>query len=223
MLFDNRLHSNMYSYIAFKIHGAADHGDGVAGTVDHFLAYLESLAAKSPGEIVEAVFPGIVTLDNIHPLLVHFPIAFLSVFFLVDLLGTFAGKSEWRLLAGRLLYLGTIGAALTVVAGLIAADSVAHSETVHEIMENHENFGITVLTLASLLSVWRLMGGDTLHGAVNTLFLVFSAGMVAILILGADLGGSMVYRHGVAVDAAKMPESGHDHDRDDHGHDHHVH
>ena len=209
----------MYSFISFKMHGAADHGGGVAGMVDHFLAFLESLAAKSPGEIVEAIVPGIVTMDNIHPLLVHFPIAFLSVFFLVDLVGTLAGKREWRTLAGWLLYLGTIGAALTVVAGLIAADSVAHGENVHEIMEDHEHFGITVLSLASILSVWRLTAGNKLRGAVNTLFLFFSAVMVAVLILGADLGGSMVYRHGVAVDAAMMPESGHEHDHVHH-HDH---
>jgi len=50
--------------------------------------------------------------------------------------------------------------------------------------------------------------------------------MCGIMALGADLGGLMVYRYGVAVSAVKVsPESlMHMHDGDDdhqHGHDHH--
>lgn len=201
----------MYNFLYFQVHGAADHGGGVAGMVAHFLSFLESLVAKSPGEIFATVFPGMTAIANIHPLLVHFPIAFLSVFLAVDLSAVVAGKREWRRLAGGLLYLGTITAAFTVAAGLLAAETVAHGEEVHDIMESHEHFGISVLVMASLLSLWRLRWGHSLRGAVNTLYLVVASVMVAIMILGADLGGLMVYGHGVAVKAVPQPEQGHGH------------
>ena len=47
--------------------------------------------------------------------------------------------------------------------------------------------------------------------------------MCGLLVLGADLGGLMVYKHGVAVEAVLAPEGGHQHtheDTHDHGHEH---
>ncbi|MGR9114352.1 MAG: DUF2231 domain-containing protein [Gammaproteobacteria bacterium] len=160
-------------------------------------------------------------MANIHPLLVHFPIAFLIGFFLLDLLASLIGKKQWRDAAGAMLYFGTIGAALTVVAGFIAADTVAHGDDVHDIMTRHQAIGVAVLSLATLLSLWRFLAGSLIAGAANALFLILSGLLCLLLLLGADLGGLMVYRYGVAVDsrAGGVSESAaHSHQ---HSHQHH--
>ena len=211
--------------LQFSVHGAADSAGGFAGAVADFLSFIENLLALSPAEMFANVMPGIAGLDNLHPLFVHFPIALLSLFFLLDLIASMAGKTEWRKTAGWFLYSGAIFSAITVAAGLIAADSVAHAGDVHEIMENHEHLGIAVLSLAITLSGWRLLAKNQIRGGANTLYLLFSAILAGLLLFTADLGGLMVYSYGVAVKpvaelnkaAAELHEHGaesgsHDHD-----------
>ncbi len=204
----------MNNFLTFQIHGGADHG-GVAEMIAGLLTFIEGLVGKGGAEIFAALLPGIASMDNIHPLLVHFPIAFFSTFFLLDLVGKLANNSNIRGVASWLLYLGTVSALFTVGAGVLAASSVPHGGNVHEIMERHEHIGLFILGLATLLSVWRIR---TFAGGV--VFLTLSALLVVLLVLGADLGGLMVYKYGVAVEAAPVSTDDHVHGGSDaHSHD----
>lgn len=205
---------DMNNFLSFQIHGGADH-DGIAESVSSLLVFVEKLSTQGPGDIFSSIMPGIAGMDNIHPLLVHFPIAFLSAFFALDLVGALAKKTQWRSVASWFLYLGTIAAIFTVIAGLMAAGSVAHGQNVHDIMERHEYFGLSVLSLAVLLSIWRMKSGALIRGGANGFFHILSALLCVIMMLGADLGGLMVYQYGVAVKAAPVPEDSASHD---HGH-----
>lgn len=200
----------MNHFLSFQIHGGTDH-NSIAESLAEWLAFLEGLSAQGPGCAFSAIMPGLSAMANMHPLFVHFPIALLLAFFAVDMLATLAKKTQWRYVAGWMLYIGTIAAAFTVLAGFIAADSVAHGDNVHAIMERHEHFGIAVLVLASLLSLWRISAG-LLKGAANSLFLMLSALLCLLLSLGADLGGLMVYKYGVAVEAAAAHDMEHHHE-----------
>jgi uncharacterized membrane protein len=198
--------ATMNEFLSFQIHGNADGGgDGLVGNLDALLSFLTGLLGQSAGDIFASLIPGIAAMDNIHPLLVHFPIAFLTGFVLIDIVGSFAKKAQWREFATGLLYLGTLTAVFTVIAGFVAAHSVAHGHNVHAIMERHEGFGVTILTLAAILSAWRWKAGGQLHGEMNIFYLTLSAVLGVCIALGADLGGLMVYQYGVAVQA--MPKT----------------
>jgi uncharacterized membrane protein len=186
------------NFLSFQVHGGGIGGSFIAN-VASFLEFIESLTGKTPPEIFATVMPGIVDMDNIHPLFVHYPIAFFTAFFFVDMLAVLAKKPQWRYVADWLLYLGTVAAMFTVVAGLFAADSVEHNDEVHELMERHEHFGIAVLSLSLFLSACRLKkwGLNSIFGNMITLGL--SALLCLLLSLGADLGGLMVYQYGVSV------------------------
>ncbi len=207
---------DMTNFLSFQIHGGADHDGGIVESVSSLLAFFENLSTQGPEKIFSSIMPGFAGMDNIHPLLVHFPIAFLSAFFALDLVGTLAKKPQWRSVASWFLYLGTIAALFTVMAGLMAASTVAHGQDVHDIMERHKYFGISVLSLATVLSIWRMMSGSLIRGGANGFFLILSALLYALMMLGADLGGLMVYQYGVAVKAAPVPEDSASHV---HGHD----
>lgn len=206
----------MNNFLAFQVHGNADN-QGISVSLETFLTFLNSLLGKSAADIFSEFMPGIVAMENIHPMLVHFPIAFLISFVLVDLLASFAKKPQWREFAAGLLYCGTVMAVFTVIAGFIAASSVAHGDDVHDIMERHEFLGVTVLSLATALSIWRLKCGSQIQGEMNVLYLTLSLLLAGCLAFGADLGGLMVYKYGVAVQA--VPESVSD-SHTDHQHSH---
>lgn len=88
-------------------------------------------------------------------------------------------------------------------------------------MQRHQMFGYSVASLAVLLSLWRVLSREFPRAGGNFLFLGIAALMNLLLVLGADLGGMMVYKHGVAVSAVPAPveSAGHEHDHD-HGHSH---
>jgi uncharacterized membrane protein len=197
---------NMTNFLSFQVHGGGI-GGGVAANVASLLEFFESLAGKTPPEMFSAILPGIAAMENIHPLLVHFPIAFFTAFFFIDCIGAVANKTQWRYVAAWLLYLGTIAAIFTVIAGLFAANSVAHGDEVHDIMERHEHIGIAVLSLSLFLSAWRLKQWGMHSRGTNAVFLGLAGFLCFLLALGADLGGLMVYKYGVAVNPAEFSQS----------------
>jgi len=215
---------NMNNFLSFQIHGGADHGGGIADGIAGLLVFFEGLTAPDSPGVFPALMPGLFNMDNIHPLLVHFPIAFLSTFFALDVVGTLVKKQSWRNVASWLLYFGAIAAVFTVIAGFMAASSVAHGEEVHAIMERHEHLGVSVLSIAILLSAWRLKSGGIIQGGANSFFLVLAALLCVLMMLGADLGGLMVYKYGVAVKSTQIQEADvheHDHEHPDDAHEHH--
>lgn len=203
----------MNNFLSWQIHGNADHEGGILETLTGLLSFFEGLTTSGGGcGFLSKILPGLAGMDNIHPLLVHFPIAFLSAFFALDVVACVAKKPCWRNVASYFLYFGTAGAIFTVIAGFIAAYSVVHSEAVHEIMLRHQYFALSVLTLAVVLSVWRLKSSEVITGGANNFFLLLSGLMCVLMVLGADLGGLMVYNYGTAVRAVQTPTDCHHHE-----------
>ncbi|WP_428354086.1 DUF2231 domain-containing protein [Methyloprofundus sp.] len=210
-----------------QIHGGGNHGGlGAVKGLEDFLTFLESLSTKTPGEIFAAFMPGISAMDNIHPLLVHFPIVLLTLFFITDTLGGLFAKPGWRHFATPLLYIGTLSAMFTVAAGFQAAYSAAHNDATHAIMLRHQAFGISVTVIALLLSLRRIFASDNFIYTRTYGHFALSALMVILLTLGADLGGLMVYQYGVAVRPViqleitdpQIPQHVHSHDSAAHIH-----
>lgn len=158
---------------------------------------------------ISQLLPGVGEMGNIHPLLVHFPIALFVAFLAMDFVGWLFAKKGLRAAAAWMLYLGTLGACATVVTGFWAAGKVPHEEVVHEIMLRHKNYGLAVLSFGIVLSVWRALA-DTLFSRFGQfLQFLFALVMVGTLTLGADLGGLMVYKYGVGTKAACPPQAPH--------------
>ncbi|MDF1582083.1 MAG: DUF2231 domain-containing protein [Methyloprofundus sp.] len=216
------------------IHGSGQEGISPAKGLEAFLTFIETLTSLSPAEIFSTLLPGISALPNIHPLIVHFPIAFFVTFFFADLLGSLFANLAWRKFATTTLYLGTISALLTVAAGMQAAYSVPHDDITHAIMLRHQGFGISVTVLALLLSLRRYFAAESFLSSHTYGHFALSAVLILLLTLGADLGGLMVYQHGVAVTPVMHQETfpapqaimthdespKHEHSHGEHGHTH---
>jgi len=190
---------NLIFNVLPTLHGGGHEGIGAVKGLAAFLTFLESLTSMSAEQIFAAFLPGIAALDNIHPLLVHFPIAFLSVYFISDLLGCFFNKIQWRQFATFSLFIGTLTALLTIAAGFQAAYSVPHNDATHVIMLRHQLFGISLTVIAIGLLIYRCLADSRFLEEKTYVQFILSALLMLLLTFGADLGGLMVYQYGVAV------------------------
>ncbi|HYE35912.1 DUF2231 domain-containing protein [Methylocaldum sp.] len=182
----------------------------VASLLDTVSRTLDSGASMNP-------FAGIDALGtNLHPMIVHFPIAFLTGFFLLELIGAVFRWPGLRHAASWMLYLGALGAIAAAVAGLIAEDSVPHSGAVHDIMEWHERLGLTIAGLSSALAIWRLMSRAHFSAMAEALHLFLAGIVLTCIFFAADLGGLMVYQHGVGVKSLQQADYHHHHDDHEH-------
>ncbi len=218
-------------YPNISVHGDQTHDSGLVELLENLLVFANSISDKSPDEIIAELLPGISAMVNIHPLLVHFPIALLSLYVFIDIFGSLFSQQKWRELGSWLLYMGAVTGALTVWAGLDAAHSIDHNDEIHEIMEHHEHLAFAVLGLALFLSIWRIISSQEIKGFANFFHSFLNIVLFSLLFFTADLGGYMVFHHGVAVQSEPHVDSDlldylknqpHEHHHDEpHSHDSH--
>ncbi len=145
-------------------------------------------------------------MANIHPLLVHFPIALLTGFVVTEILSLISGNKDLRIAGKWMLYFGTFGALGAAIAGLLGAEDVFHEGEVHGEMSKHRDYGLNVVALSVFLCTWRLIEGRDFVGLSRIIQNALGLLIVSNLILGADIGGLMVYKYGVAVRAVPREE-----------------
>lgn len=137
----------------------------------------------------------------IHPMIIPFPIG-LWVFSLVaDLIYLWRGNLVWRdWIAFYTLLAGIIGAAAAAVPGLIDWLSITDRAVV-KIANWHARLNVTALVVFAASFYLRTSSGASLvRGNYNIPVALSVLGVVLITISGW-LGGEMVFKHGMAVQA----------------------
>lgn len=151
-------------------------------------------------------------MQNIHPLFVHFPIALLSVALLFELIAMVFKKPAFQAAGWWTFVLGVIAIGATAITGLIAESTVGHTDDAHELILQHRNLEIASGLLFILLFIWRislkgeLPGSTVLRSIYGGIFIV----AVTVLLMGASIGGRLVYEFGVGT--RMSAGSSHDHD-----------
>lgn len=147
-------------------------------------------------------------LPNLHPALVHFPIALVLAGFGFDLAALAWRRAAWLDRAAAALYgLAAAGAIAAYTAGRAAEDSLGRlPAAAQEAVAEHADLGLWTLllflALAALRSwlAWRDRDAARVRVSVFRLLLLGAAGGACALVLEtAEHGGALVYRHGLAV------------------------
>jgi len=155
--------------------------------------------------VIDRFLPGATHLQNLHPLFVHFPIAFIYGAALLYLLAAMRPSDALKWSALWMLFFGALGAAASLATGLYAAPGLMVSQSVrNQLLAHHKHLMVAASILTGVLAIWALASRPMPTRAR----VLFMAGLIALMILiaaGADLGGEMVYGYNAGGSACTQP------------------
>lgn len=140
-------------------------------------------------------------MQNAHPLVVHFPIAFLAGFAAATLLALVVRRPGLERFARACLYVGTPAAAVAVISGFYADQTVAPVAAAQGALGKHRLAGYGVLALASTLTALHVVAPrhPGRAGLVRTLSVVGAIAIGGTLWYAAHEGGELVHDYGVGT------------------------
>lgn len=153
---------------------------------------------------------------NIHPLLVHFPVALLTLYAIFEILpaARWYGTLPWAAIQTILVVIGELGALAALLTGETAEHAI-NDRSLRPLIETHSNFATTTAIIFGILAVVRIKkwirtehplllansypkliaGVDAVINFVLSTpvrILLALAGLITITITGG-LGGAIVY------------------------------
>ncbi len=151
------------------------------------------------------MLPGAQHLQNIHPLVIHFPIAFLMGAALFYFVAWVSRKEQFAVTGFWLLILGAFSIGGAIATGLYAEQGVmVHLSVREKLLQPHKNFMIITAALCFILTVWALIQRPfPIKGRM--VFLVLFLLMIGTMTVGADFGGRMVYDYNAGGNACPQP------------------
>lgn len=159
-------------------------------------------------------------LADLHPKLVHFPIAFLAGYFLFEFAGVIFKKKVISQIAFSMLILGVFGSIAALITGgqaeetaeeLLKTSSVNY-EAIKEAIGDHEFWGSLTTWYFTILLVLRTLFWIYMErrGKFPQYLNLFKYTFVILGIAGSffiyetgEHGGKLVYKHGVGTELVK--------------------
>ena len=155
--------------------------------------------------MLETLLPGAAHLQNVHPLVVHFPLGLLPAAALLYAIAWGAGREPWAWSALWLLALGSLSAVVAAATGLYAEPGVMVAHSVRSaLLEPHEWCMLGTVGLAVGLTLWALWARPFPHRG-RVAFLLLLGLLLAVMLRGADYGGRLVYDYNAGGNACAQP------------------
>lgn len=136
-------------------------------------------------------------LQEIHPSLVHYPIALVPTAVIADAIGYCTGNRTLMEMGRLLMPVAAASALITGAAGALAQGAVRANGPAHDLLATHRTLNIVAATMATVMAAQRSRRREPSIG-----YLVAGLATVATMAYTAYLGGKMVYEHGVGVKRA---------------------
>ena len=136
-------------------------------------------------------------LQEMHPALVHLPIALLPLAVGADMAGSVTGSDSVLSFGQKAICIAAAGAVASAVTGLIAGEEVNVKGASQDMLITHRNLNFIATVVATGMAIWRVN-----HRKPTAAYLGIGAAGVGILAYTAYLGGKLVYDVGVGVQPA---------------------
>lgn len=139
----------------------------------------------------------VVRLEQLHPALVHVPIALVPLSIGADVLGGATDSGPLLSFGRTAICIAAAGAAASVATGLIAGEEVNVKGPSMDMLMTHRNLNVIATVVAAGMAAWRGSHREPTLGYLAT-------GMVGVGVVAytAYLGGKLVYETGVGVEPA---------------------
>lgn len=139
---------------------------------------------------------------QLHPSVVHFPIALLILSVLLDGAGVIFRRASLTQAGFSTLVIGGLTAAMAVLTG---PEHDARDAAAQTILHRHELFAaLTVFCCLAMVGM-RLGNVEGLYGTGAIGYLALGIVCIACIVLTGYFGGQMVYEHGVGVAQVQTP------------------
>ena len=144
-------------------------------------------------------------LQNIHPLVIHFPIGLLMGAVLFYFAAWVLRKEEIAKTGFWVLLLGTLSLAVAVGTGLYAEQGVmVHLSVREKLLLPHKQWMIATSVICFITAVWAVIARPFPKKG-RIVFLAFLLMMAGTMTLGADYGGRLVYDYNAGGNACRQP------------------
>ncbi len=139
------------------------------------------------------------TIEDLHPITAHFPIALLVISVGLSVVTRFKPNGNLQESSWLLLWIGTLGAFIASVTGVISHFPY-ESTDLHDVIEIHQmwSFAVTIFFVALTLWRWRTRSKGTDSGNSTFYVILVLTGLVGLIMSGMT-GGDLVYDHGINV------------------------
>lgn len=138
-------------------------------------------------------------MPPIHPAIVHYPIALVTLSVVADLLGYISGSESLPIAGWWALIGAAIGAAFAVVAGLFDMNREKIEEEAHKRVHTHMKVGLTLFASIAALTIWRWFIYTDQSYRLGWAYLVFALLVLGLTFFQGWLGGELVFADGVGV------------------------
>ncbi len=148
-------------------------------------------------------------LAELHPILIHFPIAFFVLYFLFESAGILLEKEYLIKSALIILTLGVIGSIEAVLTGNKAAELLQSQNLltgeIKELTETHETWATITLWFYFFVLGFRsyLAAKKKFVGKIRYIFIVLSVIGVFFIYKTGEYGGKLVFDHGAGTKILK--------------------
>ena len=155
--------------------------------------------------MIQRFLPGVSHLQNLHPLFVHFPIAFLYGAAALYILASIRASETLKWSAFWMLMLGALGVAASVATGLYAEPGVMVAESVRDqLLKHHKHLMLTASAMTGVVTIWAL-AARPMPSRGRYVFLAALLAVMVLIAAGADFGGRMVYDYNAGGAACPQP------------------
>lgn len=138
-------------------------------------------------------------MPPIHPALVHYPIALVTLSVLADLIGFVVGNQSLQSAGWWALLGAAISAVLTVIAGLFDMTRENIEPAAHHRVHTHMKVGLTLFAVLAALTIWRWLIYSNLAYPIGWVYLAAACLVLGLTFFQGWLGGELVFSDGVGV------------------------
>ncbi len=142
-------------------------------------------------------------MSLLHPFIVHFPVALLTMSAVFEVYSVLAKKNELSRVGWWMQLSGTVGLMAAILSGLLSKSVTQVPDGVRVYFEAHEQLAFVNGTMFAALLLWRIGAKTRLPGEHRVAYLVVLVVAVGTLLTGAWYGGELVFRFGVGGPAGR--------------------
>ena len=138
-------------------------------------------------------------MPPIHPAIVHYPIALMTLSVIADLLGYLTDRPSLQAAGTWALFGAGLGAAIAIIAGLIDMNRAKIKPAPHKRVHFHMKVGFVLFAAIVGLTIWRWVISLDPHHRLGWTYLIPAFVVLALTFFQGWLGGELVFTDGVGV------------------------